>query len=278
MSINKAYFLVLLLIPATCMAATAPVRVVLARVADHRVYVSPGVVQPMFPGASSGLRVTLQMQGQPAAVATSLGVVRVSAEDNLGGALQEVFASVGAEPIDPSDHEMHRIHFDSAGRTLKPKWFDVTLRFSEPPRAATAIVNLKGSFRVMAGGKLANVMFDPLKIRGKEVKSSILKQADLKIWVLKSAIHGAYIPGPANRFLMLYTTGHKLALKKVKVANALGQSLLQGWVYYSSSRGTQIAGYKLTRPLVRSDRVTLVISLGQKAITVPFDFAKIALP
>ena len=278
MQIVKALLPVFCMASAVCAAAGPPVRVVLARVADHRAYAAPGVTQPMFPGESPGLRVTLQVQGEPAAVATSLGVVRVAATDNLGGVLKEKFANVGGGPIYPRDKGMHRIHFDSAGRAHRPRWFDVVLRLSEPPRAATAIVNLRGSFRVVGGGKLEDVTLDPLQTRGKEVNSAVLKKAGLKIWVLKSAIHGAYVPGPAKKYLILYITGHELDLKKVEAQNASGRSMLTGLFFDSSSHNTLITAYQLRRPFAAGDRVKLRVALGQKIVRIPFDFATVALP
>jgi hypothetical protein len=263
---------------APCHAQTVASKVVISRMDDNRVYVAPGVPQPMFPGKHAGLNITLQVAGRTAGNATSFGRLSISGMDNLGGALRLLSASVGGQPIDPGDKAMHEIHRDAIGRPAPPKWFDISLRLSEPPRRATVIRRLKGSFQIIAGGKLNQVLVNPRASLGKSITSPVLRKAGLQIKILRSVPAGAYAPGPADDYLILAIRGSKLALEKVKLLNSSNRDIAKGFTFNSQGGGTLTSAYQLKRPLKAGDKVELIVATGQKTLTVPFDFRNIKLP
>ncbi|MHB1767372.1 MAG: hypothetical protein ACYCUV_05915 [Phycisphaerae bacterium] len=263
---------------APCHAQTATSKVIISRIDDSRVYVASGVPQPMFPGKHAGLNITLQVSGRTAGNAASFGRLSISAVDNLGGALRLLSASVGGQPIDAGDKAMHEIHRDAIGRPAPPKWFDISLHVAEPPRKANALVVLKGSFQLIAGGRNAVVPVNPIKSLGKYILSPVLKRAGLDVRVLKSVPAGAYAPGPASRFLILAVRGNKTAMQKVKTEDSFGGGIGKGLRFTSVMKHTMVACYQLKRPFKAGDKVELIVATGQKTIKVPFDFHNIKLP
>ncbi len=261
-----------------CHAQAAISTVVVSRIDDTRVYVSPGVPQPMFPGKHAGLNITLQVTGRAAGNATSFGRLSVSGMDNLGGALRLLSASVGGQPIEAGDKAMHEIHRDAIGRPVPPKWFDISLHLTPPPRQAAVIRLLKGNFQMIAGGKLNKVLVNPQKSLGKSIMSPVLNKAGLHIKILRSVPAGAYAPGPADDFLILAIRGNKLALKKVKLLSSSNRDVAKGFTFNSQGEGVLTSAYQLKRPLRAGDKVELIVAVGQKTRTVPFDFRNIRLP
>ena len=232
----------------------------------------------MFPGKHAGLDITLQVSGRTAGNAASFGRLSISGMDNLGGALRLLSASVGGQPIDAGDKAMHAIHRDAIGRPAPPKWFDISLRLTELPRQATVIRWLKGSFQMIAGGKLNKVLVNPQMSLGKNVASPVLNKARLQIKILRSIPAGAYAPGPADDYLILAIRGNKLALEKVKLLSSSNRDIAKGFTFNGQGEGTLTSAYQLKRPLKAGDKVELIVATGQKAATVPFNFRDIKLP
>jgi hypothetical protein len=261
-------------------ASAARIAVKIARVDDNRVYSSPGAAQPMFNSNPPGLTITLHAFGPMANSAASYGKLTLTAaRDNLGDVLRIASPSSGGFPMPGQSKGRHKIQRQPAGfGGPAPSGFDVPLHLTEPPRKALRITLLQGSFRVTAGGRLNTVTINPMASMGRSIHSPTLAKAGLQIKILKAMPMGGFMPGPGNQSLILAIGGNKTALEKVKILNTSGSSIFAGFTSSSDQNGAKISSYQLKRPLKAGDKVNLIVAVGQKMITVPFDFRNIKLP
>lgn len=259
-----------------------PFTVRVARIDDNRVVALPKAPQPFFSNLNPpGLVLTLYASGPMARVAVSFGKVKVAvARDNRGDVLRLAPASTGDFPMPTPGSRMHKIQRQPAGfGGHAPRGFDVPLALTQPPRRAQRIAVLRGSFRVIAGGKLHSITLKPQLLIGKRVNSPLLAKAGLHIKILKSMPAGIFLfGGSGGQSLILSISGHKAALEKVKVLSASGKSICTGDISNGQKKGAKISAYQLTHPLRAGDKLVLAVATGQKAIKVPFAFRNLTLP
>lgn len=259
-------------------ASAAPAAVKITRVVDKRVYVAPNTPPPVFPGNPAGLTIVIHVGGRAGDAASYYGGLSVGEiEANRGNALRLRSSDVGGLAIDRGNKAMHKILRGNLGGPAT-KGFDVRLHFTEPRRKATRIKEIKGSFRVITGGRLHTVAVNPLASMGQSIHSPALTKAALRIKILKAMPMGSFMPGSANQSLILAVGGHKTALEKVRILSASGGNIFAGFTSSSDRGGTTISSYQLKRPLKAGDKVELIVATGQKTLTVPFDFRNIKLP
>ena len=88
---------------------------------------------------------------------------------------------------------------------------------------------------------------------------------------------GMYDPGTGPS-LLLKISGKIQALRKVRIWNAAGAKIFNGFVGSIMQDGVKFASYQIKRPLKAGDKLTLGVMVGQKQIKVPFSFQNIKLP
>ncbi len=261
-------------------AASGSIVLKVARIADVRVLTVPNIPQqPMFNPNQPGLTVTLHASGAMADSAVGYGKLTLTkGRDNLGDPLRIAPPSPTDFPAPSGANGMVNIQRQPAGFGPASAGFDVPLHLTDVPRRAMQIAVLRGSFLVIAGGKLRTVGINLMKSRGHEIKSPVLAKAGLQIRLLKTVPAGTFMPGRADRWVILAIKGQSAALRKVKVVNASGGDISARFTTSSEHKGVHIKSYKVRRPFKAGDKVELIVATGQKTIEVPFDFHNIKLP
>lgn len=259
-------------------ASAGAIVVKVSRVDDNRLAIAPGAARPVFNPNPPGLTVTLHVSGAVVRSAVSYGKVMLTeCRDNLGDKLRIVSSSPPGFPAPSGANAMIPIQRQPAGFGPASTGFDVPLQLTEVPRKATRITVLNGSFLVVAGGKLNTISIKPMKLLGKAVQSPVLDKAGLHIAVLKSMPAGMFDPGTGPS-LLLKISGKTQALRKVRILNAAGANLFNGFIGSIMQNGAKFASYQIKRPLKAGDKVMLNVMVGQREIKVPFGFQNIKLP
>ncbi|HYO09519.1 MAG TPA: hypothetical protein VER17_11150 [Tepidisphaeraceae bacterium] len=161
---------------------------------------------------------------------------------------------------------------DKRDADAAPRPFTVDVKLALPPRGATRIARLRGSFQVLGGGEEKVIAIDKLKSRaGRPVDDPVLSAAGLKLEITQPD------PGrPAE--VGLHFSGHLDALgEDVQFADAQGKDVKTRHVGVTGAEG-RTATYNLGRELDDPVVVRVPVLVGQRVETVPFDVKDVQLP
>jgi hypothetical protein len=158
--------------------------------------------------------------------------------------------------------------------------FQFQMAFAAPARKASKIATLKGQVQLIAGGEIKSVKVTHLPGNlGAAVKDEILKVAGLSVTPTKPTgfTAGIWVSQGQTRMIALVVSGNLESVRKLSIVDTDGKKV--GEQSMSSTEGG-ITTYYLDGAKALDDTMTLQIDLnvGQKTITVPFEFHDIALP
>ncbi|MFI5379512.1 MAG: hypothetical protein ACHRHE_09460 [Tepidisphaerales bacterium] len=258
-------------------ADRAEVSVKVVKVTDNRVQEMPG-------GASSDLTIRVRVGGDLVNGATAWGNVKFAeAVDDLGTDLrpgENWFADARREfhTVNPSSVTVNLSDVRSFEEALltavnkKPEsGFEIHLSVPSPPRKAERIKRIKGEFQVTSGGEEKVVRIGGLKTdKERVVEDAQLKAAGLEVKILPRTKEDD------DKTIHVEIRGYTHVIKKDDVLDAVGKSVVDGGS--GGGWGHIDRKYYTVRTVEESFVVQLRVLVGQKTVTIPFEFTDVPLP
>lgn len=245
-------------------------------------------------GPGSGLTVTIRLDGPEMKNATHYGKVKITeATDDAGTNLQAQgntrFMGSGSDHFQPFRvWEGAMMSFGKPVPAAPASTHDVELSVGLPARAAKKIAVLRGELQILGGAGQAKTVLvkNPQAMAGKVLTDPVLKQAGVTVKVLDSkavAVSGAPADFPVMGNLgdgpgvAVQISGNPNAIGSIDVVDANGQSVGAGSGSMTMDN-VMTKTIQLSKPLTAAMTLKLDVSVGQKAITVPFELKDIDLP
>lgn len=274
-------------------------RLVLAAVVVTPVQVTETRQKDLLPdqgvrmGPSTGLTVTIRLDGPEVKNATQYGKVKITtATDDAGTNLQaqgnNSFMGLGSDQFQPFRQTGTMMDFGKPAPAAPASNHDVELSVGLPARSAKKIAVLRGELQVLAGTGQAKAVLvkNPQTMAGKALTDPVLKQAGVTVKVLDkkaAAANGmpADMPMMGNMgngpSVSVEISGNPNAIESMDVVDAGGQSVANG-SFDMTTDNVMTKTIQLSKPLSPAMTLKLGVSVGQKAITVPFELKDIDLP
>lgn len=247
--------------------------------------------QGMGTGHVSGLTVRIRLDGPEVKNATKYGKVKITeATDDAGTNLRArgktSFMGPEMDEFEPFRFQSGTVmHFGNTASVVPASTRDVELSVGLPARSAKKIVVLRGELQVLAGvGQAKTVpVKNPQAMAGKALTDPVLKQAGVTVKVLDAkAAAGAYgmpadMPVMGNNAPSVTVQISGNAIEWVNVVDASGEKVSSGSCS-TTKDNVKTETIELSQPLNATMTLELGVSVGQKAITVPFELKDIDLP
>lgn len=263
-----------------CLArADDSVQLQIARIEDRRTVTTEPDALAIW---QNTLEIRLHMSGPLVREAHQAGQIRLEeATDDLGDALQlkgfidntmdstgrwiSVTPAIGAQPTTRPDEGPYQLQFV----------------LGSPPRKASRITHLKGDFQVVVGGAPKDVVVPHvMKTMGKEIDDEAVSSAGLSITPSEPAglPHAKFYVRPGTHHMLgLEVVGNTKLLQDAALVDASGKTVSDPPLRFTGV-GEMIYFLDGTKDLDESMSLRVTVIVGQKQVTVPFDFKDVALP